>query len=148
MLLAGVGAGRVSAAELDGFRALALAAIVGGHSPAVGAADRAGLAGLLDGRAVAGRRITITADAISCRAGDVDIAAFGCDLSFAAGRRSLSGRAAHELFATLVEAGVPPDGAAGTVHAALHALACTLDPTAIAGKDGSGATCRYDPGPP
>ena len=34
----------------------------------------------------------------------------------------------HELFATIAEVGVKPDGAAGTIYEGLSQLACTIDP--------------------
>jgi hypothetical protein len=40
----------------------------------------------------------------------VDIASHSCDLSFGGQVVSLTGRSAHELFATLEESGVEPDG--------------------------------------
>jgi hypothetical protein len=43
-------------------------------------------------------------------------------------------------------AGVPSDGAAGSVFESLSNLSCTLDPKAIKQKDGSGANCSFDPG--
>ncbi len=105
---------------------------------------------LLDGNAAgaSSKRVDVRADAVICHAGDVDIAAFGCDLTFGAKKLHLTGRHANELFATIGEAGVPPDGAAGTIYEALHALDCVIDPAGIARKDGGGATCSFDPGPP
>ena len=58
-----------------------------------------------------------------------------------------SGRDANELFATLAMVGVPSDGAAGSIHAGVMQLLCTIDPNAIKQKDGSGATCKFDAGP-
>ena len=42
-------------------------------------------------------------------------------------------------------AGVPSDGAAGTIYEGLANLKCTLDPQAIKQNDGGGAECSYDP---
>ena len=81
--------------------------------------DKAALAGLLDGtggRGLFTATINVTADAVICRAGDVDIAAFACELRFGATTISLDGRRANELFATMNEAGVSPEGAAGTIY--------------------------------
>jgi hypothetical protein len=146
--LAGV-ARSASAADASGHSALALGAIVGGNSATLPANQKAALAKLLDGKTVPSKgKITVTADAVVCHAGDVDIASFGCDLTFGSKKVTLSGRKANELFATLIEAGVPGDGAAGTIYEAVHALSCVIDPAAIAQNDGSGATCSFQPGPP
>lgn len=64
------------------------------------------------------------ADAVTCRASNVDIAFHACTLAFGKETVRVDGRKAHELFATLVETGVSPEGAAGStiVSAAdLHA---------------------------
>ena len=77
---------------------------------------------------------------------NVDITDRSCALAFAASNRELKGREAHELYATLVEAGVASDGAAGTIHESISHLLCTIDPNAIKQKDGSGAECKFDTG--
>jgi hypothetical protein len=69
---------------------------------------------------------------VICRAGDIDIAAFECELTFGAERVELTGRHANELFATIGEAGVPPEGAAGTIYEGIHAMRCVIDPSAVA----------------
>ena len=147
----GLAAGSASAASVGGHTALALGAIVGGASPMVGLTDRAALAVLLDGKptkTAKRRKIVVKSDAVVCRAGNVDITTFRCDLTFGAKKVSLQGRRAHELFATILEAGVPEDGAAGTIYGALHNLSCTIDPPTIAQNSGAGADCTFDPGPP
>jgi hypothetical protein len=102
---------------------------------------------LIADRSTPGAVITVAADSVVCRAGNVDIAVFSCALKFGGKTVNLSGRAAHEVFATLAENGVPGDGAAGTIYEAVHALNCTLDPAAIAQKDGGGASCSFIAGP-
>jgi hypothetical protein len=77
----------------------------------------------------------------------VDIAAFSCVLDFGSGTVSLSGRAAHEVFATLLENGVPGDGAAGTIYEAVLRLQCRLDPQEIAQKGGGGLPAAMSKGP-
>jgi hypothetical protein len=135
---------------IKGASALALAAIVASHSRALGVVDRAALARLFAGRAnfgyPANRMITVSADSIDCKVSNVDITDRSCALTFGASNRALKGREAHELFATLIEAGVPSDGAAGTIHEAVSHLLCTIDPNAIKQKDGSGAECKFDTG--
>jgi hypothetical protein len=153
-VLAGItfaaGAQPVSAATASGHSALALGALVGAYSPKLTNNDKAILASLLDGKAVASSKgkIQVDADAVICHAGDVDIASFGCELTFGTKQVQLTGRKANELFATIGEAGVPPDGAAGTIYEGLHAMSCVIDPAGIAQNDGSGATCSFEPGPP
>ena len=90
------------------------------------------------------KKIVVTADKIVCRVSDVDIAARSCELTFGKRVKIIKGRAANELYATEAMAGVPPDGAAGSIFESLSRLNCTLDPTAIKAKDGSGATCTYE----
>ena len=80
--------------------------------------------------------IQVNADAVICHAGDVDIASFGCELTFGTTKVELTGRKANELFATIGEAGVSPDGAAGTIYEGLHALSRVIDTAGIARRDG------------
>jgi hypothetical protein len=145
-----VAATPASAASAGGHDALALGALIGLRSPVLTAHQRVHLALLLEDRAafVPPGPIVVAADVATCRAGDVDVAAFGCVLTFGPRTVNLAGRPAHELYATIVEAGVPGDGAAGTIFEALHSLSCTLDPAKLAQKDGSGADCTFQPGPP
>ena len=75
----------------------------------------------------------------------MDIASHSCDLSFGGQVISLPGRSAHELFATLAEIGVEPDGAAGSVFEAVSNLKCTVDPNQVKQKAGGGAECQYAP---
>ena len=147
----GLTAGSASAASVGSHTALALGAIVGSASPMVGLTDRAALAVLVDGKPLKTakwRKIVVKSDAVVCRAGNVDITTFQCDLTFGTKKVSLQGRHAHELFATILEAGVSGEGAAGTIYAALHNLSCTIDPPTIAQNSGAGADCTFDLRPP
>jgi hypothetical protein len=139
-----------AAAIVSGHGALALGALVGSYSTTLTGHDKAVLARLFDGKAAGkpAKTILVKSDAVVCHAGDVDISAFGCALTFGAKTLQLTGRRANELFATIGEAGVPPEGAAGKIYAGLHAMSCVVDPAAIAQKGGGGATCSFDPGPP
>ncbi len=136
---------------VNGPGALALAAVVAPRSPMLGAQDRAILARLFGGhtnfRYPAGRTILVSADKIDCRVSNVDIIDRSCDLTFGTKTRTIRGRDANELFATLAMVGVPSDGAAGTIHEGAIQLLCTIDPDAIRQKDGSGATCKFEAGP-
>ena len=146
-------AGPAAAAPMtvNGPGALALAAVVAPRSPMLGAQDRAVLARLFGGhtnfRYPAGRTFLVSADKIDCRMSNVDIIDRSCELTFGTKSRTIRGRDANELFATLAMVGVPPDGAAGTIHDGAMQLLCTIDPNAIKQKDGSGATCKFDAGP-
>ncbi|MGE4174169.1 MAG: hypothetical protein AB7F41_17015, partial [Methylocystis sp.] len=90
-------------------------------------------------------RIAIKADAIDCRAGNDDITSRACELTFGAKKVELHGRKAHELYATLIENGVVPEGAAGASHASVTALDCIVDADEVAEKAGGGARCAYNP---
>jgi hypothetical protein len=138
-----------SGATSAGGGALALAALVGAHAPALSASERHALADMLDGRLgfAYSTAISVSADSVSCRASDVDISSHACELKFGARTRMLAGRAAHELFATLLENGVPSQGAAGSIVVAVAHLSCTVKPAEVKQKAGGGADCAFAPGP-
>ena len=139
----------VAAGTTSGSGALALAALVGNVSPDLGAVDKSGLMKLLDGKTdfsfPVGKTITVAAEKVTCRAGNVDITSHSCDLSFGDQVISLTGRSAHEIYATLAEIGVESDGAAGSVFEAVSHLKCTVDPNEVKQKSGGGAECHYAP---
>ncbi|MBG0809317.1 hypothetical protein IY145_07995 [Methylosinus sp. H3A] len=139
----------LAAATTDGSGALSLAALASKYSPTVKPAAKAALAKLADGHAKIafpkGKTIDVVVDAVSCRASNVDITQHACELTFGEKKVQVAGRLAHEIFATLLEVGVPPDGAAGTIYAAVSALDCTVDPDEITQKAGGGAQCKYEP---
>jgi hypothetical protein len=142
-----------SAATIAGSSALALASLVAVHSPALSRHQKNVMAHLFGGHSnvalPAGRRIyLIKVDAIVCRAGNVDITARSCRLTFGAVSTNLTGRMAHELYATIVEAGVSSEGAAGSIFESLSHLVCTIDPGEIAQRSGGGADCTFDLGAP
>jgi hypothetical protein len=142
----------VAAATANGSSALALAALVADQSPLLTARERGVMARLFNGylnvSVPANRKIVVKANAIACRASNVDITARSCELKFGTRQLALRGRRAHELFATLAEVGVPPDGAAGSVFERLSNLVCTIDVKEIQQKAGGGATCTFDRGGP
>lgn len=135
-------------AKVGGSNALALAGIVALYSPLLTGDEREAAIALFVGEKDVRYRktITITADSIVCRTSNVDIAARSCELTFKGKKQTVSGRRANEIFATEALAGVPSDGAAGSVFESLSKLSCTLDPKAIRQKDGSGASCSFEPG--
>lgn len=138
------------AGNTTGGAALALAALVAGASPIAAAADERVLISVFDGKpasaATTNYKIVVRADAVTCRAGNVDIAFHACALTFGKETVRLEGRKAHELFATLVEAGVAPEGAAGSIIAGVTDLQCTIDLRAVEAKDGGGADCKFNAG--
>lgn len=134
----------------QGADALAIAALVAAHAPQLAAADKKAIAAMFNGQPnvsyPAGKTITVTADSLVCSAGDVDITAHSCVLTFGTSTVNLAGCKAHELFATIAELGVPPDGAAGRSYESLSHLVCTIDPGQIKQEGGGGATCQFTPG--
>jgi hypothetical protein len=134
------------AGSIEGSSALALAALVAEHSPNVKAGNKLLLEKFLNGRVYSyGKKINVVASGITCKAGDVDITLHECDLTFGAQKITAHGRKAHELYATLAEAGVPSEGAAGSSIEALSNLDCTIDPVEVKQKAGGGAHCTYAP---
>ena len=137
------------AETIDGSGALALAALVGQNSPLVTPAAKALLTKLLDGETKAsfpaGQTIAVKADKLVCKASNVDITLHSCELVFGTRTARLTGRLAHELYATLTEVGVPSDGAAGSIYEALTKLTCTIDPNEVKQMSGGGAHCDYGP---
>lgn len=152
LLCALIASESAAAATASGSSALALAALVAADSRLLTQQDRSVMArmfaGYLNFRYPANRKITIKADSIVCRASNVDITQRSCELTFGSKKATLNGRKAHELFATIAEVGVPPDGGAGTIRESLSHLACTIDPNEVKQKAGGGATCNFDPGAP
>ena len=134
--------------SVAGSVALPLATIIGEYDPALASKDKATLASLLDHRRTRGvKKIVFRAGSIVCRASDVDIAARSCAMTFGRRKVGVTGRRAHEIFANLGEAGVPSDGAAGTIFESVSSLRCVVDPREIRAKDGGGAKCTYKAGP-
>ena len=130
--------------------ALALAAVVAGHSPLVSAFNNRVIARLFRGNTnfgfTRGRKISVTADSIICRTSNVDITSRMCELTFSVGKPALRGREANELSATAAVAGAPSEGAAGSMIESLSKLACTIDPNEIMQKAGGGAECTFEAG--
>jgi hypothetical protein len=130
--------------------AFALACVVAQHSPLLSAADKQVIAHLFSGasnfEAPANRTFSVTADSIVCRVSGVDITARVCELAFKSGKRTLRGRDANEIDATLAAAGVAPEGAAGSTIESVSKLVCTLDSNEIGQKAGGGAKCSFQSG--
>jgi hypothetical protein len=138
-----------SAANVDGNGALALAALIAEHSPVLTGAQKSTMARLFNGILTPpppGATIVIKADNVVCRTSNVDITEHSCALTFGPRIVNLKGRRAHELYATVGEVGVPPDGAAGSVFESLSNLNCTIKPSDIVQRAGGGASCTFDAG--
>jgi hypothetical protein len=148
LLVTGASAAHAGPATASGPNAVALAGVVALYSPLLSGDERETAAALFVGEKDVryAKKITITADKIVCRVSNVDITARSCELTFNGKTQSITGRRASEIFATEAMAGVPSDGAAGSVFESLSKLNCTLDPKAIKQKDGSGASCTFETG--
>jgi hypothetical protein len=147
LFLAISGASGATAASVSGSTALALAAVVAQYAP-IAAAPKRTVASFFKGDTnfPYGGKISVAADKIVCRTSNVDITSRSCDITFKIAKRALKGRDANELFATMLMAGIPAEGAAGSNIAGLSKLDCTLDPKVIKQKAGSGADCTFEPG--
>jgi len=139
-----------SAGSATGPTALALAAVIAQHSPAVRPFDKRVIARLFRGNTSFGftpnTKISVDADSVTCRVGNVDITSRRCELSFGSRKRTLTGREANEVGATEAAAGVPSGGAAGSSIESISKLRCTIDPNEIMQKAGGGADCNFETG--
>ena len=130
--------------------ALALAAVIAQHSPAVRAFDKRVIARLFRGNTRFGftpnTKISVDADSVVCRVSNVDITSRSCELTFGSRKRTLTGREANEVGATAAAAGVPSEGAAGSSIESISKLRCTIDPNEIMQKAGGGANCIFETG--
>ena len=115
------------------------------YSPLPSAYEKRTIAGLFAGNQKSGgaskQKLTITADTVMCRISNVDITARRCELTFKKASRSIKGREANEVYATLASAGIVAEGAAGSMIQTVTKLSCTLDPAAIRDNAGAGADC-------
>jgi hypothetical protein len=145
VLLAAFGLMPAAAAPVSvtGSTALAVAAVIAQHSPLLSAFEKRTIAGLFNGKARAGKKLTVTAESIICRVGNVDITARSCEMTFDKGSRVVKGREANEINATLIAASAVPEGAAGSMIQTVTKLSCTLDPNVIKDNSGGGADCSF-----
>lgn len=151
VFLAAFGPSAVSAAPvtLTGPTALAVAAVIAPYSQVLNPGERKVIAGLFDGNTRMSypiKTISVGADTLMCRISNVAIADRSCEIAFKKGKRSLKGRAANEVYATLASAGVSAEGAAGSMIETISKLSCTLDLGRIRQNDGSGADCSWEAG--
>jgi len=134
------------AGAMSGNPALAFAALVGLQAPRLPAADKHILSAFLAGDtafASSDAPFRVTSEEVHCRSSDVDITEHVCTLAFGSVAVELSGREGNALLATMALAGVPSDGAAGSIHYDAKAVTCTIDPAAVKSKAGGGAQCSY-----
>src|SRR6266513_5351786 len=128
--------------------ALALAAVIAQHSPAVRAFDKRVIARLFRGNTAFGftpnTKISVDADSVVCRVSNVDITSRSCELKFGSRKRTLTGREANEIAATAAAAGIPSQGAAGSSVESVSNLRCTIDANEIMQKAGGGAQCSFE----
>jgi hypothetical protein len=147
LLLAGRAAFAGSASGND---ALAFASMVAEQSPLLNLNEKSVMNQLLRPEPnlsyVSDKKIRVEADSVVCRESNVDIISRSCELTFGATKVIVRGRKAHELFATIAEFGVEPDGAAGTIYESVSHVACAIDPAEVKQKDGGGASCNFEPG--
>lgn len=136
---------------VNGQSALALGALVAEYSPSLNSAQKHTIRSIFNGDQTGpfptAQAITLTADSIVCRVSNVQIAIRSCVLTFGSRSRKLTGRLAHEIYATLVEVGNPSSGAAGSIFESLTGLTCTIDPQALLQSGGGGANCTFTPAP-
>jgi hypothetical protein len=139
-----------AAGTASGPNALALAAVIAQHSPAVPAFDKRVIARLFRGNTGFGftpnTKISVDTDSVVCRVSNVDITSRSCELKFGSRKRTLTGREANEIAATAAAAGIPSQGAAGSSIESVSNLRCTIDPNEIMQKAGGGAQCSFETG--
>jgi hypothetical protein len=132
---------------VTGPTALALASVVAQHSPLLSADDRGAMARLFGGDSQVvpiKKLLSVTADSVLCRVSNIDIASRHCELAFKTGKLTLMGREANEMSATLAAAGVPVEGAAGSMIESVSQLACTIDSNEIRQMAGAGVKCTFE----
>jgi hypothetical protein len=143
-------AASAAAGNTSGSSALALAGVVAPYSTVLSTHEKKIVAALFDGNPAMAittkKQLLVTADSVVCRTSNVAITSRSCELTFSNGKRSLKGRAANEIYATLAAAGVEADGAAGSNFRTVTKLVCTLDPAEIKENGGGGAECSFRTG--
>ena len=146
----GPSAASAAPAAVTGPTALAVAAVVAQYSQLLNPGERKVIAGLFDGNgriSYPKRKLSVSAETVTCRISNVAIAERSCDIVFSKGKRTLKGREANEVYATLASAAVAAEGAAGSMIESLSKLSCTLDLDAIRQNAGAGADCSWQAGP-
>src|SRR5262249_3623633 len=90
------------AGSVSSSAALALAGVTAPYRPDLSPLERVTVAALFEGETgkVAAKKISVTADRITCKTSNVDLTSRSCELTFKGTKHSLTGREANELFAT------------------------------------------------
>jgi len=149
-VMLGPSAASAAPVTMTGPTALAVAAVVARYSPLLNPGERKVIAGLFDGNSRISypkKKLSVSADTVTCRISNVAIVERSCDIAFAKGKHSLKGREANEVYATLVSSGVTAEGAAGSMIESISKLSCTLDLDAIRQNAGAGADWSWQAGP-
>lgn len=128
--------------ESRGQEALALAVVVGRHSTTLPAPSRALLVQVGNGGASRAGQFVVAAG-VHCLTHPSLMNDWSCDLAFANRTVRVTGLAAHEVIATLLENGVAGDGAMGAYGYEVTHLRCTISPRLIANHDEDGARCDW-----
>ncbi len=131
---------------LYGSGALALSALIAQQSPLLTTTQKYRMAQVLNGSVPStpsAYTIVVRATKILCRVSDVAITQRGCTLTFGTKTVSLNGRAANELYATMDEAGIRGEGAAGTIYEGASSVVCTINFAQLREASGAGASCTY-----
>ena len=105
----GPSAASAAPATVTGPTALAVAAVVARYSALLNPGERKVIAGLFDGNSRISypkKKLSVSADIVTCRISNVAIAERSCDIGFPKGKHSLRGREANEVYATLASAGI------------------------------------------
>lgn len=147
LLVSGPGTVVAASATATGPGALALAAVVAPHTPLI-IYQRRRIARLFDGKITFNdAKVAVAANSIVCRVSTVDVTQRSCDLTFRTNKRTVRGREANEIYATIAAAGVAAEDAAGSSVQSVSNLVCNIDPSEIRRKAGGGAECTFDTGP-
>jgi len=133
-------------ATATGSGALALAAVLAPYAPLI-IYERRRIARLFDGKITFNNaKVAVAANSVVCRVSTADITERSCDLTFRTNKRTVQGREANEIFATIAAAGVAAEAASGSAVQSISNLVCNIDPGEIRRKAGGGAECTFDTG--
>lgn len=146
-LLAG-GAAQAAPMTMGGEPALAFAALVGHYSPGLTAAQKHILFRFLGGQtafASSNATITFQVDEVQCRQGHVELQEHSCRITYGGAVTTLGGEEGAGILAEMIVAGVPGQGAAGSMYVDAQMITCTLDVAELKSPDGGGASCTYTP---
>jgi hypothetical protein len=139
-------AGSALAGAANGNAGLVLAAIVGPKDPSLSTPDKVVLEEFLNESTKAKSKepvIEVKADEIVCRVSNVAIVTHFCDLTFGNKKVHLAGRQGAELNAVMAWAGVPAEGAAGSVYESVKNFDCKVTVAEVEQNAGGGVTCSY-----